>query len=59
MAKGVEGKAEGQARVGGRGSRTGRLTLVGKEESSDQGGCSGKHLREHRRNSGPLRNAVT
>ena len=59
MVKGVEGKAEGQAKVGGRGSGTERLTSAGKEESGYQGGCSWKHLREHRKNSGPLRNAVT
>lgn len=59
MVKGVEGKAEGQAKVGGGGSGTGRLTSVGKEESGYQGGCSWKHLREHRRNSGSLRNAIT
>ena len=33
MVKGVEGKAEGQAKVGGRGSGTERLTSAGKEES--------------------------
>lgn len=53
MVKGVESKAEGQVRVGGRGRGTGRLTSVGKEESGYGGAALGSTSESTEGTAGP------
>lgn len=53
MVKGAEAKAEGQARIGGRGRGTERLTSVGKEESGYRGAALGSTSESTEGTAGP------